>query len=117
MDPYGVQPHLPIWVGGSSRRSLRRAVELGDGWVPFGRSPDDMRSMLDEHDLPEGFEVVLAPPGALDPAGDPHRTQAAIEELRDVGATRVGPRLYATSVTHYCEQLGALRQLVPDAAA
>ena len=29
------QPHPPIWVGGNSRRAIRRAVELGDGWVPM----------------------------------------------------------------------------------
>jgi probable F420-dependent oxidoreductase len=25
----------PIWVGGNSRAAIRRAVERGDGWVPF----------------------------------------------------------------------------------
>ncbi|MEX2267098.1 MAG: LLM class F420-dependent oxidoreductase [Acidimicrobiia bacterium] len=25
----------PIWVGGNSRRAMRRAVELADGWVPM----------------------------------------------------------------------------------
>src|ERR1700675_1224527 len=29
------QPHPPIWVGGNSDRAMRRAVELGQGWVPF----------------------------------------------------------------------------------
>jgi probable F420-dependent oxidoreductase len=29
------QPHPPIWVGGNSRRAIRRAVELADGWLPF----------------------------------------------------------------------------------
>ena len=29
------KPHPPIWVGGNSRVAIRRAVELGDGWVPF----------------------------------------------------------------------------------
>ncbi len=28
-------PHPPIWIGGNSRRAIRRAVELGDGWLPF----------------------------------------------------------------------------------
>ena len=28
------KPHLPIWVGGSSRRALRRVVEFGDVWHP-----------------------------------------------------------------------------------
>jgi probable F420-dependent oxidoreductase len=29
------QPHPPIWIGGNSTRAVRRAVELGDGWMPF----------------------------------------------------------------------------------
>ena len=34
MEPRPVQrPHPKIWVGGNSRRAIRRAVELGDGWL------------------------------------------------------------------------------------
>lgn len=29
------RPHPPIWMGGNSRRAIRRAVEHGDGWIPF----------------------------------------------------------------------------------
>jgi probable F420-dependent oxidoreductase len=29
------RPHPPIWVGGNSRRAIRRAVEHADGWIPF----------------------------------------------------------------------------------
>lgn len=29
------QPGPPIWVGGNSRRAIRRAVEHGEGWLPF----------------------------------------------------------------------------------
>ncbi len=29
------RPYPPIWVGGNSNRAMRRAVELGQGWVPF----------------------------------------------------------------------------------
>jgi probable F420-dependent oxidoreductase len=36
MLPRPVQrPHPPIWIGGNSRRAIRRAVERGDGWSPF----------------------------------------------------------------------------------
>src|SRR6266511_4721325 len=35
VDPCAVQPRVPIWVGGRTARSLRRAVELADGWAPF----------------------------------------------------------------------------------
>jgi probable F420-dependent oxidoreductase len=29
----------PIWVGGTTRRALRRAAELGDGWLPIWHPP------------------------------------------------------------------------------
>ena len=29
------QPGPPIWIGGNSTRAIRRAVELGNGWVPM----------------------------------------------------------------------------------
>jgi probable F420-dependent oxidoreductase len=33
------QPHPPIWVGGQSRRAMRRAGEFGDAWHPIGQRP------------------------------------------------------------------------------
>jgi probable F420-dependent oxidoreductase len=32
-------PHPPIWIGGNSQRAMRRAVELGDGWMPLLNFP------------------------------------------------------------------------------
>ncbi|MDB5446468.1 MAG: class F420-dependent oxidoreductase, partial [Phenylobacterium sp.] len=29
------RPHPPIWVGGNSKRAIRRAVQHGDYWSPF----------------------------------------------------------------------------------
>lgn len=34
-SPLDHRPGPPLWVGGNSARAIRRAVELGDGWVPF----------------------------------------------------------------------------------
>ncbi len=28
-------PHPPIWIGGNSKRAIRRAIELADGWAPM----------------------------------------------------------------------------------
>ena len=34
--PLPVQkPHIPLWMGGNSKRAIRRAVEFGDVWCPF----------------------------------------------------------------------------------
>ena len=37
------QPGPPIWIGGRSKRAMRRAVELGDGWHPIGLSAEQMK--------------------------------------------------------------------------
>ena len=36
LDPKPVQTPLPIWVGGESGPSLRRAARFGDAWYPIG---------------------------------------------------------------------------------
>ncbi|MER3445357.1 MAG: LLM class F420-dependent oxidoreductase [Candidatus Dadabacteria bacterium] len=40
------KPRPPIWIGGNSRKAIRRAVELGDGWQPVGLSPEEMEGEL-----------------------------------------------------------------------
>jgi probable F420-dependent oxidoreductase len=34
------RPHPPLLVGGNSKRAIRRAAELGDGWYPFFTAPN-----------------------------------------------------------------------------
>ncbi|MGY1812479.1 TIGR03619 family F420-dependent LLM class oxidoreductase [Blastococcus sp. SYSU D00820] len=111
VEPHAVQPRVPLWIGGRTRRSLRRATTLADGWVPFGLSFAEMAAMLADADVPEGFEVVLSAGRPLDPAGDPEAAATALRRARDAGATTVNAHLAAESVTHYCEQLAALAEL------
>jgi len=43
-------PQPEIWVGGSSERAIRRALELGDAWHPSrGSDPDHVRSVKEQH--------------------------------------------------------------------
>jgi alkanesulfonate monooxygenase SsuD/methylene tetrahydromethanopterin reductase-like flavin-dependent oxidoreductase (luciferase family) len=37
------QPHIPIWIGGNSKRAIRRAVALGDCWHPTRPLVGDVR--------------------------------------------------------------------------
>ncbi|OBI26396.1 LLM class F420-dependent oxidoreductase [Mycolicibacter terrae] len=110
VEPCAVQPRVPIWVGGRTRRSLRRAVELGDGWTPFGLTTAEVAKLLDSVDLPDGFTVVLATP-PLDPIGAPQHASEQIDRLAEAGATDVSCVISARSSAHFCEQLAALAQL------
>jgi len=43
VDPKPVQkPHPPIWVGGESGPSMRRAARVGDAWYPIGTNQANM---------------------------------------------------------------------------
>ena len=112
VEPHGVQSHLPIWVGGYTRRSLARAVELCDGWTPFALRLPAVKELLGSFDLPDGFDVVLGPPRPLDPSADPDATQAALAEMEQAGATAVHAGFIHHSFEHYLEQLEALAPLL-----
>lgn len=116
VEPHAVQPHVPFWIGGRTRRSLRRAVELGDGWVPFGLERAELAAMLGEVELPPRFEVVLAVGRPLDPLGDADATRRRLARTRDAGATIGNVTLVATSAEHYVEQLEGLAELVSQDA-
>jgi probable F420-dependent oxidoreductase len=111
VDPHATQAHVPLWIGGRTRRSLRRAVELADGWVPFGLTAEELGAMLAEVDAPDGFEVVLNPTRALDPMGHPEAAEHAMAELVAVGATVVSVRIVAHSCEEHLDQLAALAEL------
>src|SRR3954447_9021522 len=69
--PHAVQPRVPIWVGGRTLRSLRRAVDLADGWTPFGLDADRIKQLLAAVERPDGFEVVLGAGRPVDPEAEP----------------------------------------------
>jgi probable F420-dependent oxidoreductase len=110
-------PHPPIWIGGNSRRAIRRAVELGDGWSPFpnparlaGRTrtapletaADLARSLAYAAEYAESvgrtdpLTAVFIPEG-LSMGGaatfDAERVVASIEELAAIGVTWVSVAL------------------------
>ena len=108
VDPCAVQPRVPLWIGGRSKRSLRRSVELGDGWMPFGLSLAELGSMVAATDVPAGFEVVLPAGRPLDALDDAAAVRSRLDRLHEAGATIVSANIRASNVDHYCEQLEAL---------
>jgi probable F420-dependent oxidoreductase len=113
VEPHAVQDHVPIWIGGRTRRSVRRAMSLADGWMPFGLAPDEVAAMLADADRPPGFDVVLLPPEPFDPIDQPEQTLRSLDVLEKAGATLVNVRTVNRSLQHCLEQLHALRELFP----
>lgn len=110
--PMPVQrPGPPIWIGGNSRRAIRRVVELGDGWVPMPspkRAAGALRTpgLETRSDLTERIALLrqlAAATGRTDPldiafmpAGldmfakatpDPARVLDELHELAEIGVT------------------------------
>jgi probable F420-dependent oxidoreductase len=119
VDPHAVNPHTPIWIGGRTARSLRRAVELADGWVPFGIRRAHLADMIARARDTEAWstriaplELVLQNEHPFDPGAEPDRVRDAASRLRDAGATILNVRFVHHSLEHYVEQLAAMRELV-----
>ena len=111
VDPCALQPHMPIWIGGRTKRSLRRAVTLADGWCPYYVSINTAAEWLKSFDVPAGFEVVMPAAHALDPIGEPDKTRETLESLAAGGTTTLSARFVHHSLEHYLEQLHALAEL------
>ena len=114
VDPCALQAHMPIWVGGRTKRSLRRAVTLADGWCPFYVSIDTAAEWLQSFELPPGFEVVMPADKPLDPVGEPEATREILETMAAGGTTTLSARFMHHSLAHYLEQIHALAELNED---
>jgi probable F420-dependent oxidoreductase len=96
--PQGGQ--LPVWVGGNAPAALRRAGELGDGWMGMiAGSDEDVRATIatirshaeaagrDPSTI--GMQAMLAPPpndrGGKDFYADLDRVVARAEHVRELG--------------------------------
>jgi probable F420-dependent oxidoreductase len=128
VEPSGLDRPVSVWVGGRTRRSLRRALALGDGWIPFGLSHAELTTMLghapvaaalaDRRSGPgadAGFDVILAPEPVLDPLGDRAGATATVKAYAELGATGLSLRFRHSSRDHYLEQLAAMAHVTADA--
>jgi probable F420-dependent oxidoreductase len=119
LDPCALQPSVPLWIGGRTERSLRRAVELGDGWVPFGIRAADVATMMAAARVTPAWaerssplEVVLRNGRPLDPVGDPDGARQIVARLTDAGATGLQLWFLHHSQAHYVEQLEAMARIM-----
>jgi probable F420-dependent oxidoreductase len=118
VEPHAVRDRVPIWIGGRTARSLRRAVELGDAWAPFGLRTGELADLLTRaRETPAWasrvtpIDVILQNDRPWDPSADGDRVAEQLGRMRDIGATGLAVRFLHHSVAHYVEQLGALAEL------
>ena len=46
LNPLPTRRAIPIWLGGSSEKALRRVARVADGWMPLGEPDESMRVTL-----------------------------------------------------------------------
>jgi probable F420-dependent oxidoreductase len=123
-------PHPPLWIGGNSRRAIRRAVEHGDGWLPFP-APGKMArrvgtaALESEDDLARGIayareharslgrtrplDVCFSPFGLdmrADGLPEPTSVRAAAERLGALGVTWLAITLPAATRAEFLTRVG-----------
>ena len=123
VDPCGVQPDVPIWLGGRTARSLRRALTFGDGWDPFGLGLEELGRLLAKarasrewRERTRPFALVLPIDVQLDALDPTERAQLAdrSERYQALGTTVLNLRLRHRSAQHYVEQLEVVaREVAP----
>jgi probable F420-dependent oxidoreductase len=118
IDPCAIQAPVPLWIGGRSVRSLRRAITLGDGWSPFGLTIEEMGVMIarardtaewQARDQP--LECAFKNDGQLDPMDEPGRCADEVAAVFAAGATKLTASFKHHSREHYIEQMEALAAL------
>lgn len=118
VEPHATRDRVPLWIGGRTARSLRRAVELGDAWAPFGLRTAELADLLanaqqtpawSERGAP--LEVILQNDRPWDPAAEGERVAEQLARMRAIGVTGLAVRFVHHSVAHYVEQLSALAEL------
>ncbi|HMF05046.1 MAG TPA: TIGR03619 family F420-dependent LLM class oxidoreductase [Acidimicrobiia bacterium] len=124
MRPRPVQrPRPPIWIGGSSRRALRRVAERGDGWIPQGtprkKMPESIAYLRAHCDqvrpgaAPEigviteamyvgepGWEVAR---GTI--TGPPEKLAESMNEYGAMGVCHLQVRFQSRSIDELCDQV------------
>lgn len=120
IDPCAVQERVPVWLGGRTPRSLRRALVSADGWNPFGLGIEQIGEILSrarewpewkERDTPLEIGVPCGQADVTAPGGE----DALLDEVgraREAGASVLNVRVRSDSLAHYLDQIAGIAERV-----
>lgn len=128
-SPMPVQkPHPPIWVGGRSRRGVRRAVRYGDAWYPSQLPPDQVAkgaAHMREYSASVGRETPpeLSFRGTLNFSGSSRTSErpplsgstediiADVQQYAEVGVSHISMEVVGDS---YLDRLRSMERFVNE---
>ena len=111
-DPKPLQkPHPPIWVGGESGPSMRRAARIGDAWYPIGSNNAHLLDTLPR--LTAGIARIrdLTRAAGRDPAAMGITYRVKRHGQPAPAATDGNRKLFTGTVGNTIEDIAAVRQL------
>lgn len=125
------QPHPPIWIGGRSRRGVRRAVEYGDFWHPSQMAPKELAenaAYLRRHAASVGREIPpklscrgtlnFSAPSNLGDRPPLHgTTEDIIDDVRAYAEAGVEHIIMEISGESYADKFGAMERFIKEVKA
>ncbi len=113
--PLPVQRPIPVWLGGSSDRTVRRIVGIGDGWILTGRPDDRAKHLVDKlHAYAAEAERDIGSIGlegwVSASIGGPDEWAKEAEDWKALGATHVSLNTMRADLADPAAHMEAIRQ-------
>jgi|MDTC01.2.fsa_nt_gb probable F420-dependent oxidoreductase len=115
INPLPLQRPIPIWIGGSSERVLRRIGRMGDGWISTNLGIPDMHSQavvdrIHKYALDAGRDPSRIGIETWVSARDGHVEELAAKVVawRDFGATHVAITTMGAGYSSVSEHIDAI---------
>lgn len=86
-EPKPVQSPLPLHVGGDGPAALRRAAEVGEGWIPMNHALEQIPDSLAQ--IRARREAIGRDPQVELTMGLPVTSKADLDRYQELGVTRV----------------------------
>ena len=119
INPLPIQRPIPLWFGGHAEAVLRRAAQVGDGWMPNYREVKQARAALDL--LARSLEDAGRAPAefGLEPRvsygdGQPGQWHRLVEEWQAAGATHLTFNTMGAGFTTPAQHLAAVRRFAEE---